>query len=260
MKQLFFILCLFSLAFYNCKTSNSNENAATLNNAHDNPPAAGFDLDHSDAEAIAIADDVMTAMGGYQNWKMTRYISWNFFGKRKLLWDKWTGNVRIEIPEEQTTILVNIHDSTGQAMKDGQLVTDADILQQQFLNKGVSIWINDSYWLVMPFKLKDSGVTLKYKGKAMTLDSTEAKVLQLTFKDVGETPNHKYNVYVDTSTNLVTQWDYFDDAAKDAPRFSTPWADYQPYGNIRLSGNRGKRALTEIEVLETVDEKRFKAF
>lgn len=257
MKYFLPFLCFMSIAFYNCNNENTDGNAGTLNNAHGNPPASGFNLDDSDAEAILIADDVMEAMGGYENWKETRYISWTFFGRRSLLWDKWTGNVRIEIPKTKEVILVNVNDSTGQAMLNGQVMTEKNSLQDKYLNKAITIWINDSYWLVMPFKLKDSGVTLKYKGIAKTLDSTTTKMLQLTFDNVGLTPEHKYNVYVDTTTNLVCQWDYFEDAANSEPRFTMPWKDYNQYGQIKLSGNRGGGMLTNIEVLEEVDSERF---
>ena len=260
MKYILPFLCFISIAFYNCNNENSNNNAGTLNNAHGNPPASGFNLDDSDAEAILIADDVMEAMGGYGNWQETRYISWTFFGRRSLLWDKWTGDVRIEIPKTKEVILVNVNDSTGQAMVDGQLITNKDTLQKQYLDKGITIWINDSYWLVMPFKLKDSGVTLKYKGTMQTLENTTAKMLELTFENVGLTPEHKYNVYVDTTTNLVCQWDYFEDAANSEPRFSMPWKDYVQYGNIKLSGNRGKAKLSDIEVFEEIDSKQFTTF
>lgn len=46
----------------------------------------------------------------------------------------------------------------------------------------------------MPYKLKDSGVTLKYKGEGQTEEGEPAQVLVLTFKDVGVTPQNKYEV------------------------------------------------------------------
>ncbi len=253
------LLSILAIAFVNCNQG-FDEKGATTDSTHLYPPEKGFDLDNSDVEALAVADSVMVAMGGYQNWKETRYLSWNFFGRRSLLWDKWTGNVRIEIPKDSTIILLNVNDSTGKAMQAGVEITNPDTLQQKFLNEGVTIWINDSYWLVMPFKLKDSGVTLKYIGETTTVDSIAAHQLQLTFDNVGLSPEHKYNVYVDKSTQLVCRWDYFDNYGNEEPRFSTPWQDYSQHGNIKLSGNRGRGALTDIEVLEEVDEQRFTEF
>src|SRR5574341_2122412 len=61
-----------------------------------NPPAPGFNLAGSDAKAIAIADEVMDKLGGRENWDKTRYVTWRFFGRRLHVWDKWTGNARVE--------------------------------------------------------------------------------------------------------------------------------------------------------------------
>ncbi len=61
-----------------------------------NPPAPGFNLADSDPEAIRIADQVMEALGGRKNWDKTRYLKWNFFGKRRHTWDRYTGNYRLE--------------------------------------------------------------------------------------------------------------------------------------------------------------------
>ncbi|MEP5941303.1 MAG: hypothetical protein ABJ250_10385, partial [Maribacter dokdonensis] len=56
------------------------------------------------------------SMGGMENWNNTHYIQWNF-GKRMLIWDKWTGNVRIENPAEKLTLVVNINSGKGKASK-----------------------------------------------------------------------------------------------------------------------------------------------
>ena len=270
MKLLYTLLICCAVISFNCQNQLSGENGATQSSSHDYPPSPGFNLDNSDVEAIALADEVMNAMGGYANWKATRYISWTFLSGRKLLWDKWEGDVRIDIPkyigrmpleEDSVTILLNIHDSIGRASILGEEITD-EIQLQELMNTGVSIWINDSYWLVMPFKLKDSGVTLKYLGDRPTAeDSTKiAEVMQLTFEDVGETPDHKYLVYVDKESKLVCQWDFFGKADNELANFNTPWTDYQTYGSIKLSGNRGRAELSNIEVLEEVDKARFEEF
>ncbi len=259
MKYVLFV-SLIVLSALGCQDKYGDTNGATQGSSHSYPPAAGFNIDSSDAEAILLADEVMNAMAGYADWKATRFITWNFFGRHSLLWDKWTGDVRIEIPESKTIILVNINDSTGRAIENGVEIIDPDTLRLKYINRGVSIWINDSYWLVMPFKLKDSGVTLKYKGEQKTQAGENADMVQLTFENVGETPNHKYNVYIDKNTKLVTQWDYFDDRSKTEPRFSTPWQDYKIYGKILLSGDRGKGQLTDIDVLDNVKKSKFTEF
>ena len=202
-----------------------------------NPPAPGFDSPHSDPAAVELADSIMAAMGGRQNWDKTRYISWNFFGRRNLVWDKAEGNVRIESIPDSTTYLVNINSLKGRVQIKGQEITQPDSLQKM-LAQGKSIWINDSYWLVMPFKLKDTGVTLKYLGEDTTRTGRKCNVLELTFQNVGDTPENKYRVYVDLKDNLVKQWAYYKEANQDSASQIWPWDNYKKYGNILLSADR----------------------
>jgi hypothetical protein len=219
----------------------------------------GFNGTASDERAVEIADEVMKAMGGRKAWDNTRFISWNFFGSRHLLWDKETGRVRIEVPQDSTVYLIDIDDDSGQVMKNGSVIENPDSLAK-YVRRGKSIWINDSYWLVMPYKLKDSGVTLKYLGKDTTQRGSPADVLELTFENVGNTPENKYHVYVDEDSHLVTQWSYFRNAADEQPRFTTSWEDYQQHGDILLSGSRGERKLSDIRVHEQVPDLVFETF
>ena len=164
-------------------------------------------------------------------------------------------DIRIEGVDRETErpylILMNLRTRQGRAWKEGDPVTDPDELAAM-LENGESAWINDSYWMFMPFKLKDSGVALKYLGEAAMLDGRQAEVLQLTFEAVGKTPENKYHVYVATDSGLVEQWDYYANAADEEPRFSSPWHNWQRYGQILLSDNRGESGHTDIAVLEAL--------
>ena len=227
--------------------------------ASDNPPLPDFNLAGSDPKAVQIADEVMAAQGGRRNWDATRYLAWNFFGVRNLTWDKYTGNVRVDYLKNDTKVMVNVNDLKGKVFKDGAEVTQPDSLKK-YLTEGRNAWINDSYWLVMPFKLKDSGVTLKYLGEDTTQTGERADVLQLTFQNVGVTPENGYRVYVDKGTRLVSQFAYYKKADNPAPDFVMPWKNYQTYGKIKLSGDRGQRKLTDIKVMDKMPESVFTAF
>jgi hypothetical protein len=58
-------------------------------------------------KANAIVEEMVTAMGGMKI-MMLHFIQWDFVN-RKLLWNKWTGDVRIENPSANQVILVNIN-------------------------------------------------------------------------------------------------------------------------------------------------------
>lgn len=209
-----------------------------------NPAASGFNAKDSDAKAIAIADEVMQAMGGRQAWDETRMISWDFFKRRKLQWDKHAGTCRIEWLNKPQVITVNLNDGSGQVSLGGVAQTHPDTLAK-YLDIGKKVWINDSYWLVMPFKLKDSGVTLKYLGASQTEAKEAADLLQLTFSGVGVTPDNKYHVWVDKKTRLVNQWAYFEKFGDENPVLVNAWSDYKRCGKILLSTGRGTRGSLE---------------
>lgn len=205
----------------------------------------------SDEKAVRLASSVVEAMGGQAAWDGTRHIVWTFFGRRHHVWDKATGDVRIEGKDKDTerpyVILMNVNSKEGRAWKDGIEVTDAQA-RAEMLDLGEGVWINDSYWLVMPYKLRDPGVTLRYRGQRSMTDGRDAEVLELTFEEVGRTPENRYEIYVAKDSGLVEQWDYYGQASDEEPGLSTPWHGWQKKGAILLSGNRGKYELTNIEV------------
>ncbi len=219
------------------------EAARAVAPADDNPAAVGFDDQGSEPRAIALADATLRAMGGRAAWDRTRYLTWRFFGKRLHVWDRWTGDVRIEYDERgagpHMVILLNLNSGKGRAFHGGTEVTDTAALFA-LLQKGKEIWINDSYWLVMPYKLKDSGVTLRYRGEGKMVDGRLADVLLLTFTGVGVTPQNKYEVYVARDTGLVEQWAYYDKAGDPKPEFVGPWHKWRRYGGILLSSDHGE--------------------
>jgi len=197
----------------------------------------GFRADASDPRAIEIADQVMQALGGRKAWDNTRYVSWDFFERRKHWWDKWSGDVRIE--SEDRLVLMNINTKKGRVWINGVEATE-DSLLQEGLETGYAWWVNDSYWAFMPYKMKDSGVALKYLGERPMSDGTPSDVIELTFENVGLTPNNKYDVCVDKNTHMVMEWSYYTNASDPEPRFTGPWANWKKSGNIMLVGDHGR--------------------
>ncbi|MEX2235817.1 MAG: hypothetical protein WD824_26910 [Cyclobacteriaceae bacterium] len=253
-KGLFCFFAFAALLTISCQQENEEKELHA-----NNPPAPGFDLANSDPAAVELADSIMAAMGGRKNWDQTRFISWNF-GRRELVWDKTEGNVRIESIPDSTTYLVNINSLKGRVRIKEQELTEPDSLQKM-LERAKSIWINDSYWLLMPFKLKDTGVTLKYLGEDTIAAGLNCNVLELTFKNVGDTPENKYRVYVDLHDNLVKQWAYYKVATQDSASQIRPWDNYKRYGDILLSADRSdNRGPRNVRVDEKLSAEVFTEF
>lgn len=206
-------------------------------------------------KVTALVKNIETAMGGVENYNNTHFIQWDF-GKRTLYWDKWTGNVRIESPEKNLVILVNIHTLTGKVFENNALITNEE-KSKKLLLQAKKWWINDSYWLVMPWKLQDPGVTLTYIKTDSLPNGKKADVLQMTFDSVGVTPDNKYHIYVDEEDHLIKQWQFFKNFKDTEPKFSRPWDNYQKAGDILLSFNRSEFGPTNVEVKQEFNAKIF---
>ena len=250
MRKILLAAALLS-AFAACQTGGK-----FVNKDVPNTPAVGFDTEGSDAKAIELADLVMKACGGRYAWDQTRYLHWTSFGNRDLVWDKKMERVRIDFLTTDMKIRLDLKTMTGRIFKDGKEILQTDSLKK-YLEIGKDAWINDSYWFLMPFKMKDSGVTLTYIGTKKNALNVDCDVVQMTFKSVGS----RYWVYINPSSHLVVQWDYFQKSDDAKPTLSTPWADYRGLGNVMLAVSRGEgRSMAPMGVYRALPDSVFTSF
>jgi hypothetical protein len=216
-------------------------------------------LGQNDAKSNELIQKCENAMGGQKAYKAIKHISWNFFGTRTLYWNKHNGDVRIEIPKENKILLWNANTMQGKAIVEEKEVTDHEELKKAMI-QAKGIWINDSYWLVMPFKLNDPGVNKKYIGQKETLAGVISDVIEVTFNEVGNTPDNKYHIYFDPTTHLVNQWDFYRKFSDEKASFAMPWQDYKKFGKVMLSGDRGERKLNDINVYKKLPDSVYQSF
>ena len=211
-----------------------------------------------DPEAMEIADATLEALGGREAWDQTRSLAWDYLGRRQYLWAKWDGRVKVRFEQGGRPVVVSWRtaDRLGKAWIDGQPVSESQTVHE-LVDTAHENWINDSYWLVMPYKLLDPGVVLSYDGRGEALDGRPADRLVLTFEGVGLTPRNRFVVHVGVESRLVEQWDVYGDRDDTRPSLRLPWRDWREYGSILLSGDRGERKLTGIAVYESVPDDAF---
>ncbi|MFI5171038.1 MAG: hypothetical protein ACHQFW_01540 [Chitinophagales bacterium] len=213
--------------------------------------------DSAEIKAIEIAHEVIAAMGGECAFNETNYIGWTFFDRRKLVWDKVNNRIRIDYLTKPMTIIASLTGDDVKLFMNNVEVTQPDSLKK-YGQKAKMVWANDSYWLLMPFKLLDEGVNLRYLGDSLIEDSNNS-IIELTFDNVGFTPENKYLIYIDKTTHLVSRWSFYDKYNDPLPEFTNTWTEYKLYGNIFISGNRGTEGmLTDINVWDYIWEDVFK--
>lgn len=203
------------------------------------PTASAAEHGTADSRAEALADQVMTALGGMEAWDAARLVEFGFAGRRQHAWDRHRGLSRVEGTEEDGTKWVAIQDlgsREGRAWVDGEEVRGERAAE--LLERGYGAWVNDTYWLVMPYKLGDPGVALTYEGER-EIEGERREVLGLAFEGVGLTPGDRYWVYVDPDSGLVTHWAYrLEDMERDAEPVAWRWEGWREVGGVMLSPRR----------------------
>jgi hypothetical protein len=250
-------LVLIAAVLVSCQKTDSTTEGAAPGPERERQGAAGSAPPATDAKALAVAERVMRALGGDDAWRSTRYVSWHFFEVRRHHWDRQTGDVRIEAND--VVILMNLGTKQGRVQKAGAEVTDPAELAS-YLERGYAWWVNDSYWMFMPYKLRDPGVHLAYAGERQLGDTLATEVLTLTFENVGLTPRNKYDVFVSRETGLVAAWAYYPDRDDPEPKFTSPWSGWQRFGGILLATDHGQGKNWDIRVYDTLPESVFDSF
>ncbi|MEM6456214.1 MAG: DUF6503 family protein [Acidobacteriota bacterium] len=204
-------------------------------------PAASWATGHSEgaARASGLADRLMEALGGADAWAAARHVQFNFFGFRNHDWDRHTGDHRLEgftREGQHYVVLHNIESREGGAWVDGEAQSGEELAE--WLERAYGAWVNDVYWLAMPYKLKDPGVTLAYDGTE-TIDGVDYEKVKLSFEQVGLTPGDVYWAYLHPETGLMAYWAYFLQSW-EADREPTRWAwtDWNEYAGVQLSTTR----------------------
>jgi len=217
----------------------------------------------SDPEAVAVAGRLMEAMGGREVFDAQRTIVFRFTVVREgeqlsdwvHVWDRPTGRYRLEgetSDGEFVRVLFNVNTKEGEVWLNENTLSGEDAAA--WLERAYGRFINDTYWLLMPWKWLDPGVNLAYEGEK-TVEGRTYDVVRLTFGDVGLTSNDVYWGYVSRETGLMDRWEYLLQDKEGNPGTGEPtawrWEDWEDTGSgvllatvKRLQGSDADIAIT----------------
>lgn len=201
----------------------------------------------ADAEVGRVYQRMMDTMAPDNGWERARYIQWDWVRARPEAediprshrWDRYEGTYRFESTGRNGHMIaiLNVNDpETGQVWLDGVEQSGEEL--SNGLTSAYRSFINDSYWLLMPYKWADPGVTASYLGMQTDDQGREWEAVELTFESVGLTPQNKYNVFVNPESGLVERWSHWSNAENPEPNFTLGWTDWQWYGPIQLASQR----------------------
>lgn len=204
------------------------------------PPAAPAATPDSDPRAVRVAEQVLESLGGRGRWDALGGLGWSFGqavndtvrSTRRHAWDKHGGRHRVEgtLRTGQSYVVVHAVGDTlsGWASLDGRAL-EGDSLRL-FVRRADAMWVNDTYWFLMPYKLLDDGVTLKYDGEEREGD-TVFDCVSLSFAGVGLTPGDRYKVFVNRRGHRVERWEYVLQGSQPPPvRWS--WEGWEEHAGL----------------------------
>ena len=199
-----------------------------------------------DSDVARIWTRMMETISPDDGWERARYLEFHWAVTRdddeplvrEHRWDRWEGRARMEAPTDDGRMVALFDTDDPEA---GRVWMDGEELEGEEARERLASahrgHINDSYWLVMPFKWDDPGVHLRYGGHMTDDDGMEWEVVDLTFEDqAGYTPQNMYRAFINPESGRMERWHFFSNP--DATPSPADWTEWQRVGPIELAENR----------------------
>ncbi len=207
-----------------------------------------------DAKADAVGKELIAAMGGEKSWEKARQFQFNFVVEREgkkaasfsHAWDRYTGDYRVAGTDRSGapfTVYFNVNTKQGKAFLNGKPAEGE--AEAALLKTAYGRFINDSYWLLAPWKIFDPGVRLAYDGEKPCPDGGVCDVLKLSFENVGLTPKDIYWLWITREGRKMVQWQFVLGGAAEEPT-TAPWKDWRSVGGILLSTEKPMPARSTV--------------
>jgi hypothetical protein len=225
-----------------------------------------------DPKAVEVERAMVQAMGGEDAWNATHFVRFDFKlnagGTLKQdnahLWDRKDGRYRIERRlkgAKHEVDLFNIaeyeRDKSGAVYVDGKKLEGDQA--RKLLEGAYRSYINDTWWLCMPWKWMATGANLKYIGtKARGRETFD--VVEITFGHVGLTPGDMYHAFVSQKSHLMTHWEYTLSPESPVPVKQDSWDwEYGDFHGVKLATNhidphKVTINMGDVRVLDQVDD------
>lgn len=155
-----------------------------------------------------LADKMLDALN-YNAWQALDAIAWSYPRGHNYIWDKQANLVSVSW--DDYTVLLNPENKSGIVYSGKKELTKN---KQQYLDQAFKYFVNDSFWLIAPFKARDPGTIRKvvdYKGN---------DALLIQYSSGGVTPGDTY-LWILNEEGVPTAWKF--------------WVSILPVGGLEFS-------------------------
>ena len=162
-------------------------------------------------EADALAYKMLDALN-YEAFKETNYLEWTFKNRHHFEWHKNKNICDVFWKEYKVTLNLNDYSESKAYVHSFNIDSE---LTDELIEKAITYFNNDSFWLVAPYKVFDKGV----ERRLVKLQNNEDALL-VTYTSGGSTPGDSY------------LW-RFDNTAK--PKSFKMWTSILPIDGLEAS-------------------------
>jgi len=139
------------------------------------------DVKASNPKADALAHKILKTIK-HEAYKNTRFIEWSFGGRRSYKWDK--KNHSIDVAWNKNKVVLHPNNRAKSTLfTDGKETIEN---KEKLTKKAEDLFNNDSFWLVAPHKLFESGIIKSI----VNIEGKDA--LKVTYTTGGTTPGDSY--------------------------------------------------------------------
>ncbi len=138
----------------------------------------------SGPEAEALAKKMLNAIN-HEAYEDTRFLEWSFAGgSHHYTWDKEKNTVEVKWKDFEVHLNLSSY-YQSKATKSGVQLQEA--AKEKAIDKAITFFNNDSFWLVAPFKVFDQGTE-----RSIVLLEDGSQALLVTYTSGGSTPGDSY--------------------------------------------------------------------
>jgi len=151
----------------------------------------GIQGTNADALAVKMLDAL-----DHEAYKNTDYIEWTFKNKHHYKWYKSADSCEVQWSNFKVVLNFKNHSNSKVYVLDQKY---NGIEKQDFIDKAESYFNNDSFWLVAPYKVFDTGVE-----RRLVKTENQKDALLITYTTGGTTPGDSYLWHLDDNNHPIS--------------------------------------------------------
>ena len=222
----------------------------------------------------AWVDRLWARLGGKDAYDRIRGLRFTFeveqgdhiYTSRTWLWDRERNRVRMDAGEGdgQITIQIDLATGRGVALVGGVRAEDPAEEEESVDYARDRFWSADSFWLLLPWKLRDPGVRLELLDD-YEVEGRPHKVIEMTFEPgTGVTSGDRFHLFLDAESAELTRFAFHLQSMREDQEMSIfDWDEWVEVAGVRFSTERRMRVppqrvlIRGLEALDVIDESLF---